>query len=165
MGSIIKCVLAYERPFWRQAGLSGEAVSDRGPVRLVFDACPRDHSPAMLIAFVPGDDARRLSQVDAATRKQAVVDSVVRFFGPDAATPAAYIDKDWVADPWSGGCYVGIMPPGVMTELGAALRQPCGRLHFAGTETAIRWAGYMDGAIESGLRAADEVDARLHDPV
>jgi monoamine oxidase len=161
MGSMIKCVLAYERPFWRDAGFSGEAVSDQGPVRMVFDACSGGQGPAMLIAFVPGDDARRFSQVDADTRKQAVISSVVRFFGPEAATPMAYIDKDWVSDPWSGGCYAGQMAPGVMTELGAALRQPCGRLHFAGTETATRWAGYMDGAIESGVRAADEIDERL----
>ncbi|HRI50352.1 MAG TPA: FAD-dependent oxidoreductase, partial [Pseudomonadota bacterium] len=58
---------------------------------------------------------------------------------------------------WSRGCYFGLMPPGTLSRYGAALRTPCGRIHFAGTETAGRWLGYMDGAVESGRRAAREV--------
>jgi monoamine oxidase len=49
------------------------------------------------------------------------------------------------------------MPPGVMTQYGRLLRQPCGRIHWAGTETATKSHGAIDGAIRSGIRAADEV--------
>ena len=49
------------------------------------------------------------------------------------------------------------MPPGVWTQFGPALRDPVGRIHWAGTETATRWNGYMDGAVQSGERAAAEV--------
>ena len=85
----------------------------------------------------------------------------MRLFGDDAGRPLDYVDKDWSEDPWSAGCYVGLMPPGLLTTVGDGLREPCGRIHFAGTETATRWCGYLDGAIESGERAAAEVRARL----
>ncbi len=156
MGSVLKCVVAYERPFWREHGFSGEVVCDRGPVRAVFDDCAHDGSQAALVCFVLGDAVFSLSGRPEAERRQAVVDCLVRFFGPDAARPSAYADKDWPADPWSGGCYVGLMTPGVMTALGPSLRIPFGRLHFAGTETATRWNGYFDGAIEAGERSAAE---------
>ena len=156
MGSVIKCVAVYERPFWRDAGLSGEAVSDRGPVRLAFDDCSHDGTQPALVGFLLADTARAFGD-DAAARRTAVVDSLVRFFGPAAASPSDYADKDWIADPWATGCYVGFMAPGTMTTVGRALREPSGRVHWAGTETAVEWNGYLDGAIESGVRAAREV--------
>ena len=157
MGSVIKCIAVYERPFWRERGLSGEAVSDRGPVRLCFDDSAHDDSQHALVAFVLGADARAWSDRAPEARRDAVLDALARFFGEEARTPTAYVDQDWIREPYSGGCYVGIMPPGVMTTCGPALREPCGRLHFAGTETAVEHNGYLDGAIEAGERAADEV--------
>lgn len=161
MGSVVKCVVAYERPFWREQGYSGEAIFDRGPVRAVFDDCGPDGSHPALLAFVLGEAARGFGALPEAERQGQVVQALVRAFGDAAARPVAYLDKDWTADPWSAGCYVGLMPPGLMTAAGQALRRPCGRVHFAGTETALRWAGYLDGAIESGERAAAEVLQRL----
>jgi monoamine oxidase len=49
------------------------------------------------------------------------------------------------------------MAPGAWTAYGPAVRAPCGRLHWAGSETAEVWCGYMDGAVRSGRRAAGEV--------
>ena len=51
--------------------------------------------------------------------------------------------------------------PGTLTTFGEALREPCGRIHWSGTETATEWMGYLDGAIQSGQRAAEEVATRL----
>jgi monoamine oxidase len=157
MGSVIKCIAAYDRAFWRQQGLSGEALCDRGPVRAVFDDCSEGGRHPALVAFVFGDEARRLSQVAPDRRRQEVLEALVLLFGPEAGRPSEYVDKDWTADPFSGGCYVGILPPGVLSSAGQALRAPVGRIHFAGTETATRWMGYMDGALEAGERAAGEV--------
>ena len=58
---------------------------------------------------------------------------------------------------WTRGCYAGYMPPGVWSDFGSALRAPVGRMHWAGTETAEAFHGYMDGAVRSGERAAAEV--------
>jgi monoamine oxidase len=157
MGSIVKCIAAYEQPFWRQAGLSGEALAVHGPVRAVFDDSAHDGSQAALVAFIAGQQAQQASRLEPQQRQAAVLEALAGLFGPQALRCSAYVDHDWVSDPWSGGCYEGILPPGKLTELGAALREPCGRIHFAGTETARRWMGYMEGAAEAGERAAAEV--------
>ena len=157
MGSVVKCVIAYPRAFWREQGLSGEAVSNAGLLRMVFDDSSHDGRLAALVGFVIGDAVAGFAALAPAARRAAVLEALCRFFGPAAATPSDYVDHDWTAEQWSRGCYVGVMPPGVLTRVGAALRAPCGRIYFAGTETATRWVGYLDGAIEAGERAADEV--------
>jgi monoamine oxidase len=161
MGSVIKCMAVYDTPFWRAQGLSGMATSNTGPVKLTFDNTPASGSPGVLLGFMEGTDGRRYSQASKADRREAVLGSFERYFGAEARNATAYLDKVWAADIWSRGCYVGYMPPGVLLEWGDVLRAPVGRIHWAGTETATLWAGYMDGAIESGQRAAAEVLAAL----
>ena len=77
--------------------------------------------------------------------------------GDRARSPKAYVEEDWSAEQWTRGCYAGYLPPGVLTAYGDAIRAPIGRIHWAGTETATEWNGYMDGAVQSGQRAAREV--------
>jgi monoamine oxidase len=157
MGSVIKCVAFYKEPFWRRDGFSGEVVGNTGLVRLVFDDSPEDGSSGALVAFITGDQARIWSERMPDERHEAVLIALGRLFGPQAKDAIEYVDQDWSREVYSGGCYTGIMPPGVLTTFGAALRAPIGRIHWAGTETATKWQGYMDGAIESGERASKEV--------
>lgn len=159
MGSTIKCLAAYERPFWRDDGLSGEVVSD-GDVSVTYDNTGADGRTPAIVAFVVGAHARRWSTRSADQRRDMLITALTRWFGPQAAHPVFYEDKDWSADPWSGGCPVGVLPPGALTSAAATLRDPAGCLHFAGTETAVEWTGYMEGAAESGERAAQEVLAQ-----
>lgn len=161
MGSVIKYVATYERAFWREAGFSGEAFSDTGPTVTTFDDSSHDGSQPALVTFSDGAAGRIWGDRPVAERRGAVLAELARFFGPQAAEPTDFVEKNWNEDPWSGGCYAGVMGPGVMTDFGPALRQPCGRIHWAGTETAVDWTGYIDGAIESGQRSAAEVAARL----
>ncbi|HWA92782.1 MAG TPA: flavin monoamine oxidase family protein [Rhizomicrobium sp.] len=158
MGTIIKVVVAYDRPFWRAKGYSGQVATDDDVVGLVMEDSEPGRTP-MLLCFIEGRHALELSGTDMETRKAKVVASLTRFFGPEAASPIGYIDNDWQVEPYSHG-YVGHMPPGTMTRFGHALREPCGRIHWAGTETATQWAGYLEGALLSGIRAAREVLAR-----
>ena len=67
---------------------------------------------------------------------------------------------DWGAERWTAGC-VSPVGPRLLTRFGPALRAPVGRVHWAGTETAEVWTGYMEGAVRSGERVADEVRAAL----
>jgi len=156
MGSVIKCMAVYEEPFWREDGLSGQAISLPGPAQVVFDNTPPKGSPG-LIAFLEGKDARELAVVPEGERRDAVLRGFQRLFGRRAAHPVHYVEKDWSAEPYSRGCYAGVLGPGAWTGYGRLLREPIGRIHWAGTETATRWMGYMDGAIQSGKRAAAEV--------
>jgi len=161
MGSVIKCNAVYPEPFWRAEGLSGQATGDGDGARVVFDNSPPDGTPGILLGFLEGDGARRLGRAGAAVRRQAVLDSFVRYFGPKAANPVDFVELDWQAEPWSGGCYGTLFGPNVWTRYGAALREPVGPVHWAGTETASVWSGYMDGAVSSGQRAAAEVLSAL----
>jgi monoamine oxidase len=156
-GATIKCHAVYEQPFWRADGLSGEAVSTSGPVMIAFDNSPPDGSPGVLVGFVVGRQARELSDATASERRQAVLDSLVRLFGARAGSPLQYVERDWSAEEWTRGCPVCRFAPGGWTGFGRWLRQPVGRIHWAGTETATHWSGYMEGALQSGERAAREV--------
>ncbi len=156
IGSLIKTIAVYDRPFWRAHGLNGQANSDFGPVKVTFDASPASGTPGVLLGFIDGDDARVLSDRSARARARAAIGSLVRLFGSEAAHPRRYFDQVWQHEPYTGGCPVGVMPPGVMTEYSRALRAPVGPIHWAGTETATVWTGYMDGAVQSGKRAAAE---------
>ncbi len=160
-GRLIKCAAVYAEPFWRADGLSGECLSDVGPVGLSFDASPPGDAPGVLLGFVGGAAARRWGEVDFGERRRAVLADLTRIFGPRASAPDAYLERDWGREAWSGGGPTFAVPPGGWTAAGEALRRPLGPIHWAGTETATRWAGFMDGAVSSGERAAGEVLAAL----
>ncbi len=165
-GSVIKCMAVYDEPFWRGEGYSGQVTSTDGPVKVVFDNTPSTGGVGVLVGFLEGEQARALGRVPLDERRAAVVTCFARFFGPRANEPIEYVERAWAEEIYSRGCYAGYLPPGTWTSLGFALRRPCGRIYWAGTETAEVWNGYMDGAISSGERAAREVLAagvqRLH---
>lgn len=86
---------------------------------------------------------------------------LAELFGTQALAPVEYTDTVWNHEDWSRGCYGAYMPPGLLSEQGAHLRQAVGPMFFAGTETASRWTGYVEGAIRAGERAASELRAAL----
>jgi monoamine oxidase len=164
MGTVIKCHLVYDTPFWREDGFSGQITADAGACRVVFDNSPADGSYGVLMGFVEGEEGRVWGARTQDERRAQLVALAEKTFGPRAAEPVAYVDKVWADDEWARGGYAGVFVPGTWTSYGEALRAPVGRVHWAGTETALRWMGYIDGAIESGERAAHEVLARLGVP-
>ena len=157
MGSVVKFHALYDEPFWRHQGLSGFAVSDSDPVSVVYDTSPEAGSPGVLVGFIEGANARAWARRDPAERRAGILARLTDFFGERAGRPRELLERSWADDEYSGGCYAGYFPPGVWTSFGPALREPVGRLHWAGTETATDWTSYMEGAVQSGERAADEV--------
>jgi monoamine oxidase len=155
-GSVIKCMAIYDEPFWRADGLTGQATSDVGPAKIVFDNSPHDGSPGVLLGFLEGERARVLGRATVEERREAVTAGFARLFGPKAKRPSAYVERSWAEEEWTRGCYGCYMPPGGWTGFGDALRAPIGPIHWAGAETATVWNGYMDGAVRSGERAARE---------
>jgi monoamine oxidase len=160
-GSVIKTMAIYEEPFWRREGLSGQGTSDVGPARVTFDNSPPDGSPGVLLGFLEGRFARHWATRPAAERREAILAGHARLFGPRAAAPVDFVERIWAEEEWTRGCYGCLMTTGGWTEYGRALREPVGRLHWAGAETATVWNGYMDGAVSSGERAAAEVLAQI----
>ncbi|WP_431903203.1 flavin monoamine oxidase family protein [Amycolatopsis thermoflava] len=159
-GTVVKTFAAYPKPFWREQGLNGQVACDTGPVKVTFDVSPPDGGIGILLGFVEGGEARRWQRLPEDRRRQAVIDSFVRYFGPQAGTPTAYVEKDWSAEEFTRGCYGAHFAPGVWTAYGDVLRPPIGRIHWAGAEYAVQWNGYMEGAVRSGSATAQEVIAR-----
>ncbi|MFD3589234.1 flavin monoamine oxidase family protein [Streptomyces sp. NPDC058683] len=161
MGSIGKAIAVYDTPFWRAAGLNGQAVSDSGVVRSTFDNSPPDASYGALMGFIEADEMRAYDAASVADVKAAVLADYVNYFGDKAGSPTSFVLQRWDNEGFSRGGPVAYAPPGVLTEYGAALREPVGGIHWAGTETATFWTGFMDGAVRSGERVAKEVLAAL----
>ncbi|KAA0017032.1 flavin monoamine oxidase family protein [Antrihabitans cavernicola] len=160
-GSQIKANVVFDQPFWRDEGLSGYVLSDRGPVQNVWDNTPAAGSPGVLVCFIKGDAARELDNQSPESVEKAIIDNLTDYFGERAAEPRQILLKRWHTEPWIRGCPGSLAPPGLLTSCGPALREPVGRVHWAGTETATYWQGFMDGAIASGDRVAAEVSQEL----
>jgi monoamine oxidase len=161
-GSLTKAEAVYDRPFWRDLGLSGQGVADVGPAGTIFDNSPPDASIGVLFGFVGGSAHARWAPLSPAARRAQVLGQFVAYLGDQrAAAPVDYFEQDWTKERWTRGCPVAHVAPGVLTKYGPWLRRRVGRIHFAGTETADFWLGYMDGAVRAGERAAREVAAAL----
>lgn len=161
-GSLTKVEAVYPAPFWREAGLSGQGVSDTGLARVPYDNSPPDGSVGVFFSFIGGKRHQEWAALDPATRRARVLDDFVRFTGDERArTPTEFLERDWTTETWTRGCPVGHFAPGVLAQHGDQLRAAHGRIHFAGTETSDYWLGYMDGAVRAGERAAREVHAKL----
>mgnify|MGYP001568495669 FL=1 len=151
---LVKAAMLYEKPFWRADGLNGAMQSDRSPIQLVFDNSPEDGSMGVLSCFLSVVECPQLA--DRAAREAGLKEELARYFGSKALEASGYVEMDWSTDPWSTGC-ITPLTPGLLTTGGEHLRRPSGRIHWAGTESAKAWCGYMDGAISAGARAAAEV--------
>jgi monoamine oxidase len=157
MGAVTKVHVNYDAPFWRDDGLNGQIVAPGAAMSATFDNSPEDGSHGEIVGFIAGDECRRLEGATAEARRELVLADLERAFGPRARTPVEVVEQHWLAEPFTRGGPVAVSSPGALTALGPALRTPVGPLHWAGTETATEWCGYLDGALSSGLRAADEV--------
>lgn len=162
MGRVIKVNVVYDEPFWRADGWSGQANSDSRSLGTVFDNSPHTTTasaggPGVLVGFLEGRHADVGSGLTADERRSRILEDLAGYFGPHARSPIDVLELDWADEEFSRGCYGAFATPGTLTRFGPHLRRPIGALHWAGTETATRWAGYMDGAVESGQRVAREI--------
>uniref|UniRef100_A0A3Q1K5X5 Amine oxidase n=1 Tax=Anabas testudineus TaxID=64144 RepID=A0A3Q1K5X5_ANATE len=142
MGSVIKCMVYYRENFWRKKGYCGSMVIEEegAPIGLTLDDTKPDGSVPAIMGL------KRICEIYS------------KVLGSEEALhPVHYEEKNWCEEEYSGGCYTAYFPPGILTQYGKVLREPVGRLYFAGTETATEWSGYMEGAVQAGERAAREV--------
>jgi monoamine oxidase len=158
-GAVIKTSFFYDEPFWRADGLSGQSAAPGSPATLTIDACTDTGDPGIMCVITEGPAARRLTNLDEAERKALVIGELVDRFGSKAKVPVEFHEQNWTTDRYSGGGMIGHAPTGVLTEYGYTLREPCGRIHWAGTESSTVMCGWIDGAIRSGERAAAEATA------
>jgi monoamine oxidase len=156
-GAIYKINIIYDEPFWRSDGLSGQSLSPGTPAPVTIDACTNTGTPGVLCVIIEGPTARELCDVSASRRRSLILEDLAKRFGAKARSPIDFIEQNWTIERYSGGGMISHAPPGVLTEFGPALREPCGRIHWAGTESSAVMCGWVDGAVRSGERAAFEV--------
>ncbi|MEM1316044.1 MAG: FAD-dependent oxidoreductase, partial [Pseudomonadota bacterium] len=164
MAAQAKLVAVYPAPFWRAAGLSGDAISHRGPLAEIHDASPLAASPGALFGFLGVPPQARAADPEAL--KSACLAQLARLFGPEAAAPDAVLFKDWAADPATAAprdlSEPPRHPPGGLPPLSGPWS---GRLRFAGSEHADPASGaapgYVEGALAAGEAAADAAAAAL----
>lgn len=159
-GAVYKIALVFDEPFWRADGLSGQSFAPGSMAQVTIDSCTDTGNPGVLTAIAEGSIARQMTKLTEDERRKAVLDAVAERFGDKALSPLDYVEQNWTVERYSGGGMIAHAPPGVLTEFGPALREPCGRIHWAGTETSAVMYGFIDGAVRSGERAAAEVMER-----
>jgi monoamine oxidase len=160
-GVLSKAYAVYERPFWRDLGLSGQGISDRGPVFVTFDASPADGSAGVLLGFIGGRYAHEWDVLPDGERRARALSGLADVVGEGALDAVGYVEKRWAVEDWVGGGPCAAPGPGSVVPYVDQLATPVGPVHWAGTETATRWSGFMDGAVRAGERAAAEVVAAL----
>ena len=152
-----KTLLVYEEPFWRADGFSGQTSEPGSAAEVTIDASPADGSYGTLASFTFSQVAERFDDLPADERHRALLDTLAARLGPKAASPVEIVETAWWHEEWTRGCSMAHFAPGMLTRYGHLLREPWGRVHWAGTETATTSHGAIDGAIRSGERAAREV--------
>jgi monoamine oxidase len=157
MAGHAKFVAVYARPFWRTAGLSGDAVSRRGPLAEIHDASGPEGAPAALFGFLGLPAEARAQAGDALT--VLALAQLARLFGPEAAAPLATRLQDWAQEPFTATARDHQPPAGhpAYGPLPPLFGPDHPRLHLAGTEVAPG----MGGLIEGALGAADSVARRI----
>lgn len=131
---------------------------EEAPISITLDDTKPDESVPAIMGFILARKADRLAKLHKEIRKKKICELYAKVLGSqEALEPVHYEEKNWCEEQYSGGCYTAYFPPGIMTQYGRVIRQPVGRIYFAGTETATQWSGYMEGAVEAGERAAREV--------
>lgn len=160
-GNVIKFHIAFAKPFWRERGLSGTVISTTAPAGVFYDGTAPDSEVGVLSGFFEGSHAVALQHLGANDRKAILLEHIRAVFGDEVPEAIDYVDVDWGAEEFTRGCYGAHLPPGTWTQYGPRLRDTVGNVHWASTETATVWTGYVEGAIEAGRFAASEIVGSL----
>ena len=156
-GTEVKMVALYHEPFWRRDGMSGATVATDDDIEVTLDTGQPGHAAGVVAGYAAGPRARALAALDVTERRDGFLRMLTRRLGPAAADPVEVLELNWAEEQWTRGCSMGHFPTGVLTQYGRRLREPVGRLHWAGTETASTSYGAMDGAVRSGERVCEEI--------
>lgn len=163
MGTVGKVILYYDRPFWKDHNYSGCFLFDSmtrsaHPIILSLDETKPDGSHPAVIGFAAARGWFELRNKSNNEKATIVAKSYAQLTGLNEFLNFKRVEcHDWTTEQYSGGCYTSTHFPNTLTKYGPHLREPFGRIYYAGTETATVWSGYMDGAIRAGKRAARQV--------
>lgn len=161
LGAATKGSLQFDRRFWRRAGRPQAFGSDL-PHGAVWEANEEQRGRAGILTVLAGGRASAELRASLARDGAGALCAQLAWLGARRARLLAAHFVCWEDERWSRGAYA-VFPPGFPPELRAWLVRPHGRVVFAGEHTSERWQGYMNGAVESGLRAAYEIAALVEE--
>ena len=156
-GSVIKILAVYDHPFWREEGLAGEAFAPYQFVRETYDNSPPGGEPGVLVSFLAAERCEQAERMTAPERRAAILDDLAQLFGDEARDAVDVIEVNWSAEEWTRGAYSATFEIGGLSRFGADLRRPLGPFHFACTDIAGLGNMHMEGAIRSGVAAAEAI--------
>jgi monoamine oxidase len=156
-GRATKTLLQFSRRFWRAVGRPRAIGSDL-PIGAVWEGNEEQTGRPGILSMLAGGSASDATQAIVARDGMAGLAAALDWLGSSGAELIASRQIVWEADPWSRGGYA-FFDPAYDPNLRQWLARPFGRLFFAGEHTSFKWQGYMNGAVESGRRAAAEVAA------
>lgn len=157
MGFVIKVHAVYDRPFWREQGLSGTAFSPYEVCHEAYDNTNHGDERGTLVGFVSDRTADDLFRLSADERRERILESLSHYYGPEAKSPVVYYESDWGSEEWTRGAYAASFDLGGLSRYGAEQRELVGPLHVACSDLAGLGYQHVDGAIRMGHRAAAEI--------
>ncbi|KAL0934475.1 flavin-containing amine [Colletotrichum truncatum] len=161
LGHYNKCILFYDKPWWRDLGYNGFFMCYEGPITLARDTSADEVRQFSLTCFVNGKFGEDWSKLYPHERRSQVIKQVAKVFNVDESSeayrPIEVFDQIWKHEQYSRGALAPITAIGHLTEYADVYGKPVGNLHFVGTEYSNDWKGYMEGALASGEQGAKEV--------
>ncbi len=158
-GPATKTLLQFDRRFWRQPGRTLAYGTDL-PIGAIWDGNEEQRGRGGILTLLAGGSASHDTKQLFAQGGDEAVAARLKWLGAAKAILRGSSHVSWEDDPFVGGGYA-VFQPGYDPAQRAWLAKPHGRMVFAGEHTSLRWQGYMNGAVESGLRAAEEITALL----
>lgn len=166
LGNYNKVIVCYDQPWWRKEGFNGFCMSyEGGPLSLARDTSVEERRLYALTIFVQGDKGLAWTKLHPHERRTTIIKQLATIFNQESESevyrPIEVFEQIWKHEQFSRGALVPITPLGYLTRYAMVYGKPVGNLHFVGTEYAQVWKGYMEGALDSGARGAEEVIAAL----
>ena len=164
MGFVIKVHAVYDRPLWREQGLSGTAFSPYELSHEAYDNTNHGDERGTLVGFVSDLNADGVFALSAEERKERILESLSHYYGPEAKNPVVYFESDWGSEEWTRGAYAASFDLGGLSRYGAHLREAIGPIHLACSDLAGAGYQHVDGAIRMGRLVASQIlEARTED--
>ncbi|KAH7054395.1 amine oxidase B [Macrophomina phaseolina] len=161
LGHYNKAIVCYDKPWWRDLGYNGFVMSFQGPVVVARDTSVDEKRLYALTCFVNGNEGIKWGKLYPHERRRVVLDQLAKLYdvGPDSDVykPIEFFEQVWKHEPFSKGALAPITALGYYTKFDSVYGKPVGNLHFVGTEYSREWKGYMEGALCSGEKGAEEV--------
>lgn len=167
LGLVIKVHAVYDRPFWREEGLSGTCFASDNLVQEIYDntnfdpATGEEEAKGTLVGFVSDEKADYLFTLSAEERKEKILAAMAELLGEETKNPEVYYESDWGAEEWTRGAYAASYDLGGLSRYGQYQAEPVGPIHWSCSDIAAEGYQHVDGAIRMGHKTAALIGEKL----